>query len=555
MNRQEAERIVTEYLKPVFGFALKRCRSLQDAEDLSQEIVTKVFLALMKRDDIEDMPKFIWTVAHNCLSNYYRDNCNSFVGVSLDDVAESLCNSHGDISSTVMKGQEIVSLQSEIAYLSKLQRRIVIAYYYENKKQSDIAEELNIPVGTVKWHLFQAKKELKRGMETVRQPGELKFHPIQFDMCTFSGKIGTKGDISHFFRSAISQNIAYAVRKEAKSVHEIAEELGVSPVYIESETEYLEQYGFLLKRKDKYLGNILIYEPTEELNRMHDEMYSKAAKIFANELYDELVRSDILQSSGIMGGYSAKITMTGKGERDNNFLLWSLVPYIAACSGEGLTDHSIAFSDVYTIRPDGGKNICYASVASSDVKPPMYHENMKQFRGPFWNGLTDKITLWTIDSEWSAKRISDRYQLTVVRDLTLLNRYLHDDLLSEEDYAYLAEQGYIAVCGEADSLMKSALRIVYIRDEQTKQNLLSFGNRIKDRHKEEFDRLKAPYIHRVLDQTPKHLQKMRMYGLQYLFDNDAWFILHCLKELVDNGKLALPREDQKQAITTVLFHQ
>lgn len=29
--------ITTEYLKPIFGFVLKRCKSIQDAEDLSQE--------------------------------------------------------------------------------------------------------------------------------------------------------------------------------------------------------------------------------------------------------------------------------------------------------------------------------------------------------------------------------------------------------------------------------------------------------------------------------------------------------------------------------------
>ena len=69
MNKQEAERITTEYLKPVYGFALKRCRSLQDAEDLSQDIVLRIFTALLKREDIVDVQKYVWTIAHNCLTN------------------------------------------------------------------------------------------------------------------------------------------------------------------------------------------------------------------------------------------------------------------------------------------------------------------------------------------------------------------------------------------------------------------------------------------------------------------------------------------------------
>lgn len=546
MNRTDAERWTTEYLKPVFGFALKKCRSIEDAEDLSQEIMAKVYVALIKRDDIADVSKFIWTIAHNCLSNYYRDNNYSFTGVPIDEVENYLYDETPSAESSLVEREEISKLYSEIAYLSKLQRRIVIMYYYENKKQEQIAKELNIPVGTVKWHLFEAKKELKRGMEIMREPSELKFNPKRFDMCSFSGKIGTKGDISNFFRSAISQNIVYTVRNEAKSINQIADELGVSPVYVESEVEFLEEYGFLLKQKDKYLSNILISEPTEELNRFHDEMYYKAAKIFANELYNELVKSDLLDECAL-GGYN--------DTRDENFLMWSLIPFIAAFSGESTLDKSIAFSDVYTIRSDGGKNICYATVLASDVKPPMYKVEMKKFQGPFWNGLTDKITLWTIDSEWSENRIEENYQLSVVRDLTLLNNYLNDVILSEDDYAYLAEKGYISVSGKPDEIFRTALKIIYIKDEESRKKLLSVGDSIKEKYKDEFEKLKAPYINAVLQNTPKHLQKMRMYGLQHIFYSDSWFILHCMKELVNNGKLTLPTEKQKQSLMTVLFKQ
>lgn len=547
MNKTDAEKITTEYLKPVFGFALKRCKNLEDAEDLAQDIMTKIFLALRKRDDIEDISKFIWAISHNCLSNYYRNNDHSFSVISIDDVEDYFYDDSISVDLSLIEHEEIAKLHTEIAYLSKLQRKIVIMYYYENKSQVKISKELNIPVGTVKWHLFEAKKELKRGMEIMRHTSELKFNPIKFDMCTFSGKIGTKGDISNFFRSAISQNIVYTVRNKAKTINKIADELGVSPVYVESEAEYLEEYGFLLKQKDKYLCNILISESTEQLNRLQDEMYMKAAKIFANELYDELINSDLLDCDGILGGYN--------DIKDNNFLMWALIPFIASFSGENTVNKSIAFSDVYTIRPDGGKNICYASVVSSDIKPPMYNEEIKNFRGPFWNGLTDKITLWTIDSEWSEKRVDENYQLTVIRDLTLLNNYLNDVIMSEDDYAYLAEKGYISVSGKIDELFKTDLRIVYIKDDETRKKLLSIGNKIKEKYKDEFEKLKGPYIKAVLENTPKHLHKMRMYGLQHIFYSDAWFILHCLKELINNNKLTLPTEKQKQALSTILFNQ
>ena len=106
MNRQDAEKIITQYLKPIFGFALKRCKSIQDAEDLSQEIVMRAFRALLIRDDIADVGKLIWTIAHNTLSNYYRDTARSMTGVSIDEVAELLAAPHSE-SDTDDNGEAI----------------------------------------------------------------------------------------------------------------------------------------------------------------------------------------------------------------------------------------------------------------------------------------------------------------------------------------------------------------------------------------------------------------------------------------------------------------
>ncbi|MGM9663910.1 MAG: RNA polymerase sigma factor [Eubacteriales bacterium] len=93
MNRQDAEIIIAECLKPIFGFALKRCKNVQDAEDLSQEIILKAYRALISKDDIDQPYKFIWTIAHNALSNYYRDASREAIGISIDDMEELLDDS------------------------------------------------------------------------------------------------------------------------------------------------------------------------------------------------------------------------------------------------------------------------------------------------------------------------------------------------------------------------------------------------------------------------------------------------------------------------------
>lgn len=440
VKRHDAEKIITEYLKPVFGFALKRCKNPHDAEDLSQEIILRAFRALLCRDDIEDHAKFIWTVAHNALCNYYRDGKKSIIGIPIDDVAELIADEDLPFDDTE-DSDALCRLQSEIAYLSKLQRRIVIAYYFENRRQADIARLLNIPVGTVKWHLFEAKKELKRGMDTMRKTSELKFNPIKFQAFGINGSAGTK-DLSDIVRSPLVQNICYCVRNEAKTTGEIADALGVSPVYIEGEVDFLAEYGFLKEQKGKYIADFIIGEPSAALLTMKDKMYKKTAGLFAGELYDEMMRGDILDDDGISCGMTGAYSADGKPLRDKNFILWSLIPYIAAWSGEKPADESISFEEVATIRPDGGKNICHADIADENMVLPDDYVYMRNWCGPMWSHYGKNI-LWQINSEWS-ERGNDliSYSDNAKRVISMYERG-EENPLSADDMAWLSELGYI----------------------------------------------------------------------------------------------------------------
>lgn len=553
MNRQDVEKTITEYLKPIFGFAVKRCKNMQDAEDLSQEIVIRAFRALLVKEDVEDMGRFIWTVAHNTLSNYYRDCAKSMVGVSIDEVAELIADPMAEID--IDDGTDSIKhLQMEIAYLSKLQRRIVIAYYFENRKQSEIADELGIPVGTVKWHLFEAKKELKRGMDMTRKSSELKFNPIRFSSYGICGSEGTKS-VDEFFRGALPQNICYCVRNCAKTVAEIADDLGVSPVYVETEVEFLEEYGFLLAQKDKYIANFIISEPTAELVKLQGDMYKGAAKLFANDLYDELVSSGILDDHGIICNQSDElVSLTKQGKTDRNFILWTLIPYIAACSGEKLMDSGISFEEVATMRPDGAFNFFRASVASDEKMLPEDYVHMEKWCGPMWNDKNGQI-MWQVDSEWSDRAVPGERNIAEEQTKVLdLYNSEKEEGISKMDYTWLAERGYVKTCGDYDGYFKAAWQIVILDNKEIRTKLLAIGERIKEKYKDELSALKVPYAKAVLETVPAHLRKVKEYELQLVFHSDGCFLLYCILELLGNGKLKEPTEGQRKALTTLLIN-
>ena len=533
--RLQAENITLSYLDALYAFARKRTASLEDAEDLAQEIGLKLYKALLVRDDIRSVEKFVWAVAHHTLANYYRDRL--YVG-DIDLFREILADASLNPQEQAEKRDAENRLRRRIAYLSQHQRQVILLHYYRGCTVSQIAHQLSMPEGTVKWHLSAARTELKKGMNTMRNLQELAFQPIRLAICGLSGSVGSMGGPDHFLRSALSQNIAYTVYRRALTIKEIADILSVSPVYVESEAAFLEEYGLLIKEKDRYRTNFLIDESTPELTALHDALYEKGAALMADKLYDNLSSNSILTEKGL--DYPAG---------DRNFLLWALIPYILSQSGESLMDQRISFEQGTTLRKDGGQNIFYTSVYDPSLPSPRYSEEMGQWFGPCWNG-TESHILWSIDSPWSGKRIHpDTHQLTVGRDLHLLERFTAGESLHAEDLAYMVQKGYVSRRDNGSF----TLSIVHIRNRDILQRLLMIGDNVKAACFPQIRPHLDAYVQAVLEVTPAHLHTMRSYSLQFLFYADAWFLLHSIEHLLASGKLLPPTPDQRLSLTTLFL--
>ena len=222
MEQNNANEIVNEYITRIYSFVKKRVSNEADAQDIAQEIALKLYKSLCIKE-VVNVEGFVWTVARNTLSNFYRDNSRFKMNVSIEDNELDINDGSSALVDQMIEKENYHRIRKEIAYLSKIQRQILIMYYYEEKKQSEIASILNIPVGTVKWHLGVARDELKRGMAKMRNINDLKFNPISFCKVGYSGYTGSMGDPVKYIRSALSQNIIYAIKNTARTVEEIAE--------------------------------------------------------------------------------------------------------------------------------------------------------------------------------------------------------------------------------------------------------------------------------------------------------------------------------------------
>ena len=212
MNKYDADKIISSYVKMLFGFAMSRLSKIDEAEELAAEITLQVYESLLKQDNIGNIDGYIYRIAQNV----YAKHIDGRKKVTAVDGIEFIPDSK-DFTLELMNSESYGILRREITYLSGTQREIIIQHYFHDKKVSEIAKLLSIPENTVKWHLSCSRKELKSGMEKTRTTGTLGTEPIRFNNMGHGGTPGSMGDTANFLAKAITQNIAYAAYHQPRT--------------------------------------------------------------------------------------------------------------------------------------------------------------------------------------------------------------------------------------------------------------------------------------------------------------------------------------------------
>ena len=254
MNTQEAQLFDSGLMEATYLWCYRHVNSIHDAEDLSQEILLEAIISYRKACGRGEPPAafypWFWGIAQNRLRLFYRARKKQAVllGASVGDLSDSepcyfdLC----DIDEALVAEEERARLTLELSLLSRIQRECVVLYYLQNRSVKEIARILGIPEGTVKSRLFDARKNLKKGMEEPMENNETKnkrlsYAPADLNMCG-SNNIPSHW---HFLQDTMVKQILVTCAYEGKTVREIAEAIGVAPVYFEDKIDYLLQHRFI----------------------------------------------------------------------------------------------------------------------------------------------------------------------------------------------------------------------------------------------------------------------------------------------------------------------
>lgn len=289
MDKQTADSIITEYLQKIYGFAIKKCYSYQEAEELCAEIIKETYISLLKAEEIINIDGYIWRISQYAFSKYVSRQ-KKHEGISLNNIQLP----YFEDFSLAEHNEEIHHLRTEIAFLTEKRRQIVYRYYYQNKSISCISSEMELPEGTVKWHLNKARLELKEGFKMERKIGRLGLNPITALSFGHSGNPGSNGGPEFYLEDKLNLNIVYSVYHSPKNVEEIAEELGVTPVYLTDKIQFLEENGFIVKTDGNRYTTYVKFNPETyslEFKESVMKVKLKIAKILADNYVPIIIKA------------------------------------------------------------------------------------------------------------------------------------------------------------------------------------------------------------------------------------------------------------------------
>lgn len=141
--------------------------NVQDAVcDIMQDTYVEISKNIAQLDSENSFLSWAGTIATRKCYAWLKKNKKYVLLHEEDDTFETLADDDNIIPEDIMQDREKQRLVREIidTQLTEMQKLCIIAFYYNEQKQSEIAQELGIPENTVKTNLSRARAKIKGGV-------------------------------------------------------------------------------------------------------------------------------------------------------------------------------------------------------------------------------------------------------------------------------------------------------------------------------------------------------------------------------------------------------
>ena len=162
-------------LDQLYGGALRMTRNPQDAEDLVQETYLKAFNAFDSFKQGTNLKAWLYRIMTNTYINSYRKKKRRPLETSADEITDHQLYTSSSHESPGLESAEVEALKSmpnsriseALNALNEDYRMVVYYADVEGLAYKEIAEVMDIPLGTVMSRLHRGRKQLREMLKDV----------------------------------------------------------------------------------------------------------------------------------------------------------------------------------------------------------------------------------------------------------------------------------------------------------------------------------------------------------------------------------------------------
>ena len=329
---------IQKYTEYLFRMALKKCGDINDAEDLTQDVLL-AYLNYPK--EIQNVKSWLSTV----LSHKYNDRLRQKYRlplVSIDVVPEQVEVYNTEADSTLPTATEV---RREVAYLAEKYRTVIVKHYLQGEKVDKIAADLKIPRGTVLSRLSAGREQMRKGFDSMKNYDKQSYQPERLDV-SCNGTPGLNDEPwSLVADDLMKQNILIVSYENAVTITDIALTLGIPTAYVESAVRDLTSQQLMKQSGNKYFTDFLILTPANMEKSVDIQLK------FTEENYDTFYR--------ITKEFTEKIKDVNftKELSENKFkkLIFYFVLHLFSSALYTSAQKIVPSDEVFPERPNGGR--------------------------------------------------------------------------------------------------------------------------------------------------------------------------------------------------------
>jgi len=128
----------------------------EDARDASQDTLVKVLRNLQRYDTNRKFSTWVFSIARNtCIDEHRRRKRRAW------DEPGDVVDLQPSPLLTTSRSQRAKLLTAAVDELPPIYREVVVLYHFEHLKYREIADILELPIGTVMNRIFRARQKLR----------------------------------------------------------------------------------------------------------------------------------------------------------------------------------------------------------------------------------------------------------------------------------------------------------------------------------------------------------------------------------------------------------